>query len=78
MAKINETLSDEAHVVLRSYQFNQGYKNQGDALNAFLINYGGSSVKSIDDSANVPENRACWKVEHISMHLPDRYEGDLK
>jgi hypothetical protein len=46
MAKINETLSGEAHQALKAYQYNNGFKNQGDALNALLINHG-PSVKSI-------------------------------
>jgi hypothetical protein len=39
MAKINETLSDEAHTALRKYQFGRSKANQGDALNSLLPEY---------------------------------------
>lgn len=39
MAKINETLSDEAHKVLKQYQFGRGKANQGAALNSLLPEY---------------------------------------
>jgi hypothetical protein len=37
MAKINETLSDEAHKFLKDYQHSNACRNQGEALNAILI-----------------------------------------
>jgi len=39
MAKINETLSEEAHKVLKKYQFGRSKANQGDALNSLLPEY---------------------------------------
>jgi len=39
MAKINETLSEEAHAVLRKYQFGRSKANQGDALNSLIPEY---------------------------------------
>jgi len=39
MAKINETLSDKAHQILRDYQHANGFRNQGETLNTILIRF---------------------------------------
>jgi len=52
MAKINETLSDEAHQFLKDYQHSNACRNQSDALNEILIGFKGRLEK---------ERVAYWK-----------------